>query len=107
MCYGVAMSRDINPFGLRMPPDLRAKLEESARVNGRSLNSEILARLGESIELDRRIEEHNKLDNQSEETKILLKKIGDKLAEQVLQQVIKKLVTYPIKISLANDPAQK
>lgn len=40
--------RNINPFGLRMQPELRAKLEESARANGRSLNAEITARLEHS-----------------------------------------------------------
>lgn len=39
------MSRDINPFGLRMPPQLRASAERSAEQNGRSLNSEIVFQL--------------------------------------------------------------
>lgn len=39
------MSREINPFGLRMPPSLRAMLEEAARDAGRSLNAEIVHRL--------------------------------------------------------------
>lgn len=37
--------RNINPFGLRMPPDLRERLEQSAAANGRSLNAEIVHRL--------------------------------------------------------------
>lgn len=41
--------RDINPFGLRMPPQLRKQVEESAKENKRSLNAEILARLEESF----------------------------------------------------------
>lgn len=43
------MSRDITPFALRMPPELRAKVEESAAEKGRSLNAEILARLSGSF----------------------------------------------------------
>ena len=39
------MSRDINPFGLRMPPELREAAEKSAGENGRSLNSEIVFQL--------------------------------------------------------------
>lgn len=35
----------INPFGLRMQPELRQKLEAAANEAGRSLNSEIVARL--------------------------------------------------------------
>ena len=39
------MSRDIKPFGLRIPPDLKDRIKESARINGRSINSEIVHRL--------------------------------------------------------------
>jgi len=42
--------RNINPFGLRMQPSLRAKVEESAKLNHRSLNAEIVARLEESLQ---------------------------------------------------------
>jgi hypothetical protein len=40
---------DIPPFGLRMQTDLKRKLEAAARANNRSLNSEIVARLEQSI----------------------------------------------------------
>lgn len=40
----------INPFGLRMQPELRARLEEAAAEAGRSLNAEIIGRLEESFE---------------------------------------------------------
>ncbi len=40
----------IAPFGLRMQPDLRAKLEDAASASGRSLNAEIVARLEASFE---------------------------------------------------------
>mgnify|MGYP000907574032 CR=1 FL=1 len=51
LCYGeVAMSRDINPFGLRMPLELRTQITDAAAANGRSLNSEIVARLQASFE---------------------------------------------------------
>lgn len=43
------MSRDINPFGLRMPQKLKELLEVAAEVNGRSLNSEIVQRLERSF----------------------------------------------------------
>lgn len=39
------MSRDITPFALRMPPELRAKVEQAAKETRRSLNAEIVARL--------------------------------------------------------------
>lgn len=41
---------NIAPFGLRMQPPLKAKVEEAARENARSLNAEIVARLEESFE---------------------------------------------------------
>lgn len=36
------MSRDIAPFGLRMPAELKQQLQEQAKQNGRSLNAEIV-----------------------------------------------------------------
>jgi len=45
-------TRHINPFGLRMQPELRAYLEATARSNGRSLNSEIVTRLEQSALAD-------------------------------------------------------
>ena len=39
----------VPPFGLRMLPDLRQRLEEAAEANERSLNSEIVARLEDSL----------------------------------------------------------
>lgn len=41
--------RNINPFGLRLQPDLKAKLEAAAKQNKRSLNAEISARLEDSF----------------------------------------------------------
>lgn len=42
--------RNINPFGLRLQPDLKARLEEAAATNKRSLNAEITARLEASFQ---------------------------------------------------------
>lgn len=36
---------NITPFGLRMQPDLKARVEAAAKKSGRSLNAEIVARL--------------------------------------------------------------
>ena len=38
-------NHDTKPFSLRIPHELKAKLEAAAEKNHRSLNSEILARL--------------------------------------------------------------
>lgn len=43
------MSRNINPFALRMPVELRAQVEAAAKASGRSVNSEIVKRLEASF----------------------------------------------------------
>lgn len=42
----------IPPFGVRMGPDLKTKIEESAKANGRSMNAEIIARLEASFAIE-------------------------------------------------------
>ena len=44
------MSRDYPMFGLRMPPELRDQVSREAKINGRSLNGEIVDRLKKSLE---------------------------------------------------------
>ena len=44
------MSRDVNPFGLRLPPELKEELERLAEQNRRSLNAELIVRLEESVQ---------------------------------------------------------
>lgn len=48
------MTREINPFGLRMPTEVRNLVAREAKLNGRSLNAEILARLRASMDPPRR-----------------------------------------------------
>ncbi|WP_404299821.1 Arc family DNA-binding protein [Alicycliphilus denitrificans] len=52
-----APTGSIAPFGLRMLPELKEKIEEAARANGRSMNAEITARLQQSFETDSAIEQ--------------------------------------------------
>lgn len=44
--------RNIAPFGLRMPDELREAIAERAKANGRSMNSEIVQILEDAIEYD-------------------------------------------------------
>lgn len=44
--------RNINPFGLRLQPDLKTLVEASASRHKRSLNAEIVARLEETFEIE-------------------------------------------------------
>lgn len=41
---------NVPPFGLRMLPDLRARIEQAAADSGRSMNAEIIARLEQSFD---------------------------------------------------------
>lgn len=47
------MVKDINPFGVRMPPEVKAELEKLAEQNRRSPNAEIVVRLEESIKREK------------------------------------------------------
>jgi len=52
---------NITPFGLRLQPDLKRRVEEAARASGNSLNAEIAIRLEASFAAD---EAHQGLDDQ-------------------------------------------
>jgi len=41
--------REIAPFGVRMPPELKSRLEAAAKVSRRSLNAEVVTRLWASF----------------------------------------------------------
>nr|WMC97384.1 Arc family DNA-binding protein [Aminobacter aminovorans] len=43
---------NIAPFGLRMQPELKLRVEDAARTNNRSLNAEIVERLERSFDTD-------------------------------------------------------
>ncbi|EAA0696557.1 Arc family DNA-binding protein [Salmonella enterica subsp. enterica serovar Nottingham] len=43
------MSREDPQFKLRLPADLKAKLDQRAKMNGRSINAEIVATMEESL----------------------------------------------------------
>lgn len=46
-----APTGSIAPLGLRLLPELRAKIAEAAREHGRSLNAEVTARLQDSFDI--------------------------------------------------------
>lgn len=41
------LTRNLAPFGVRMPPDLKERVERAAKANNRSMNAEIVATLEE------------------------------------------------------------
>lgn len=65
---------NITPFGLRMQPDLKARIEDVARVNNRSMNAEIVARLEASF-----TEGFIKAQQTDAFARLLLEKINDPL----------------------------
>lgn len=44
------MSRNLTPFGLRMPAELKSRVDAAAVSNKRSINAEVIARLQQSFE---------------------------------------------------------
>lgn len=42
--------REIAPFGVRMPPELKTRLDAAAKRNKRSLNAELVTRLARSFD---------------------------------------------------------
>lgn len=52
-----APTGQIAPFGLRLLPELREKIESAAKESGRSMNAEISARLAESFEASPSVEQ--------------------------------------------------
>lgn len=49
------MNKQIPPFGLRMPPEVKEEIERLAEQNRRSLNAEIVVRLEQSIRQEGRL----------------------------------------------------
>lgn len=43
-------AREINPFGLRLPPEVKQVLEREAEANHRSLNAEVVSRIKMTLE---------------------------------------------------------
>lgn len=74
--------RNINPFGLRMQPSLREKVEAAAKASHRSLNAEIVARLEASFA------EPSKPDQTGSPVELLLsaREVIERLADLVEQQ---------------------
>jgi hypothetical protein len=72
-------------FKLRLPPELKAALEEAAQINNRSVSAEIIARLQDSLVhvgkeffLDKRIAAIDRqLAEQREQIEMLLKRPRD------------------------------
>lgn len=57
-------TRDIAPYGIRMPAELKEKVQERAKANGRSMNAEIVNLIEDALKKDD-FENEGALDTQS------------------------------------------
>ncbi|MDX3805287.1 MAG: Arc family DNA-binding protein [Bosea sp. (in: a-proteobacteria)] len=70
---------NVTPFGLRMLPDLKERIEGAARQNGRSMNAEIVARLVESFEVEEKAERFYALVDVARQARVKLESQADEL----------------------------
>jgi vacuolar-type H+-ATPase subunit E/Vma4 len=54
------MAREDLHFRLRLPQEIKDRIEESAEANRRSITAEIIARLVQSLESDMTLSDHEK-----------------------------------------------
>lgn len=62
----------LKAFSLRMEKELRKKLEDQAKANGRTLTSEINYRLDQSLEVQAKESNQDKVLNELGEIKLIL-----------------------------------
>lgn len=76
------MSRDIAPFGLRMPAELKARVEQAARESGRSANAQVVHMLQTYFNrIDSDVDElHAALDRERANISPMLSQPQDRLA---------------------------
>lgn len=79
------MNRDIAPFGLRIPAELRKRLEKAAEKNIRSLNAEMVARLEDSLAVDD-------------------KKLSEYSVGELIQELIRRNEPGRLKIEFESEP---
>lgn len=105
--------RDIAPFGVRLPAELKDKLQESAKKNSRSLNSEIVTRLNLTLLMEEDKSLLLKLsspDSYPTEAERQLKLAIEEKLPDFLQVMAKQLMTEEYKRTiqeLAREEAEK
>ena len=105
--------RDIAPYGVRLPAELKERLQESAKRNGRSLNSEIVTRLTESYLNDAdsaRLLDSAQPGSFAAHAQDTLKKLTVEKVPELVQIMAKKVMTDEFKEELkkiARDEAKK
>lgn len=86
---------NVPPFGLRMLPDLKQRVEAAARANGRSMNAEIVARLEDSFTA--RVREEHLL----EDRKALAQRLNH--VESVSSQLLHRVEEMSVQLYKALD----
>lgn len=72
MLYDARMARSEPQINFRIPPELRAKLDQAREVSGLSLTAEIVRRLERSFEVARFVEDFELLKRTNLQQKALL-----------------------------------
>ncbi|WP_409521682.1 Arc family DNA-binding protein [Pantoea sp.] len=107
--------RNIAPFGLRMPDELRDAITERAKRNGRSMNSEIVQILQDAIDDANRDEENGKLkaqvlDNRKElpeSYQEVLASFDERVAQLTEEATKKAMIQAGLELSLKIEEISK
>lgn len=91
-------NQQVNPYPIRLPKELREKLEAVAKANGRSLNAEMLLRLEASL----REEEGNTEKPTSRGSDYITKREARELMNASLRRLYRHLIEAKI-INLEED----
>lgn len=105
--------RDIAPYGVRLPAELKERLQVSAKRNGRSLNSEIVTRLIASYINDEdsgRLLADAEPGSFSAHAQETLRKVAIERTPEIVEMLAKKIMTQEFEEELkrsAREQAQK
>lgn len=92
---------NIPPFGLRMQPDLKARIEAAAKANNRSMNAEIVVRLEASFASQDRFE--SGFEEMSEDEQAAAIQLMSEVGALFMKYKLKKDPTLKEKYGLETD----
>lgn len=87
--------RDIAPYGVRMPAELKKKIAEIAKDNGRSMNTEIVMAIEAWVSYHERKEGVDTTNISMPMTKDEMRMLVDNVKEAVVTQLVKKYNFVP------------
>lgn len=87
--------RDIAPYGVRMPAELKEKIGEIAKSNGRSMNAEIVMAIEAWVSYHDRREGVDTKNINIPMTKDEMRELVDNVKDAVVTQLVKKYNFVP------------